>query len=169
MRLPPTATSTDTPFPYTTLFRSATAHRIERNGEFLGAAVIFVPAGLMADFWTTLDLGANSSVGLLRDDGWLIARHPVPDDTMNLADQPLFTDYLPNAPSGAYSSTASPADGVGRIVGYYRVPDLPVIAVAGLSSDAAMNRFWARLEFAGAIEVPKIGRATCRERVCQYV
>src|SRR3546814_1844750 len=87
MRLPPTATSTDTPFPYTTLFRSAIAHRIERNGEFLGAAVIFVPAGLMADFWATLDLGPNSSVGLLRDDGWLIARHPVPDDTMNLGDR----------------------------------------------------------------------------------
>src|SRR3546814_16928601 len=47
----------------------AIAHRIQRDGKFLGAAVIFVPAGLMADFWITLDLGANSSVGLLRDDG----------------------------------------------------------------------------------------------------
>jgi two-component sensor histidine kinase len=135
----------------------AIAHRIERNGEFLGAAVIFVPAGLMADFWATLDLGPNSSVGLLRDDGWLIARHPVPDDTMNLGDQKLFTDFLPNAPSGAYSSSASPADGVGRIVGYYRVPGLPVIAVAGLSSDAAMTRFWRRIELAGVLAVPIVG------------
>ncbi len=135
----------------------AIAHRIQRHGEFLGVAVIFVPAGLMSDFWITLDLGANSTVGLLRDDGWLIARHPLPDDTINLAGRPLFTDYLPNAPSGAYTSAVSPADGVGRIVGYYRVPDLPVIAVAGLSTDAAMNRFWARLELAGAIAVPIVG------------
>ena len=131
----------------------AIGHRIERDGQFLGAAVIFVPASLMSDFWRTLDLGPQSSVVLLRDDGWLIARHPVPDDTMSWADNELFTDYLPNAPAGAFTAI-SPADGEERIYGYRTVPNLPLVTVAGVSRAAALDRFRSRLELAAAMAVP---------------
>jgi two-component sensor histidine kinase len=116
--------------------------RIERNGRFMGVAIIAVRAELMAEFWSTLGLGQGSTVALVRDDGWLVARFPVPDDTIDLSASPLFTTHLPNAPEGSYSSGVSPADGVRRIVGYRRVPNAPLVAVAAL----------ARAELAAALE-----------------
>ena len=59
--------------------------RIERDGRFLGAATIGVPSDLLSGFWTTLDLGPGSTVGLIREDGQLVARHPAPPGPMDLS------------------------------------------------------------------------------------
>lgn len=128
--------------------------RIERNGEFLGAATIVVPAELLWEFWATLHLGPNSSVGLVRTDGWLVAQHPVPESTTDLSGGVLFKEHLPKAPAGAYHSPRSPADGVRRVVGYYTVSGLPLVAVARLSLDSAMARFWSQVGSAAAVALP---------------
>ncbi len=70
------------------------ARRIERDGRFLGAAIIGVPTDLMSEFWGRLNLGPASSVSLVRDDGWLVARHPPPQGPMNLSGHVLFTEHL---------------------------------------------------------------------------
>ena len=70
------------------------AHRIERNGRLIGAAVITIPVEVMASVWRSLDLGPGSTVGLLREDGWQVARHPPVQRPSNLRDYVLFTDYL---------------------------------------------------------------------------
>jgi two-component system, sensor histidine kinase PdtaS len=128
--------------------------RIERDGEFLGAAVIIVPAHFLVEFWATLNLGPDSTVALIRDDGWLLARHPVPDETLDLSADVLFTDQLPQGPAGSYRSVRSPADGADRVVGYYVVPRLPLIAIAGISTDSVMDRFWAQVGSAAAVAAP---------------
>lgn len=118
--------------------------RIEREGRFLGSVLAFVPADLLARFWAAMDLGPGSTVGLLRDDGWLVARFPVPDRSLNLADYVLFSDYLPKAPEGVYQAAASPADGVARLVAYRRMDDLPLVIVVGVPlstlADSAARR-----------------------------
>jgi two-component system, sensor histidine kinase PdtaS len=119
--------------------------RIERDGLFLGAAVIYVPADLLAQFWQSMDLGPGSTIGLLRDDGWLVARHPVPEQALNLAGYALFTEYLPKASEGFYEAAASPADGVARVVGYRRVEGLPLITVVGIPVEVLTDRFWERI------------------------
>jgi two-component system, sensor histidine kinase PdtaS len=117
------------------------ARRIEREGNFAGAALAEVPVQILAPFWISLGLGPSSSVGLINDEGWQVARHPVPEETLHFTDHVLFTEHLPRAPSGHYRSPASPVDAVGRIVGYHRVPGLPLVAVVGISQDTVLGGF----------------------------
>lgn len=119
--------------------------RIERDGQFLGVAVIYVPADLLAQFWQSMDLGPGSTVGLLRDDGWLVARYPVPERTLTLAGYVLFTEHLPKASEGFYEAATSPADGVARVVGYRRVESLPLITVVGIPVEVLTDHFRERM------------------------
>ncbi|WP_137389438.1 sensor histidine kinase [Rhodoligotrophos defluvii] len=130
--------------------------RLERNGRFVGAAAIVIPADLLSEFWSTLNLGRDSTAGLIRSDGWLVARHPVPEDTINLKNYMLFTKHLAQSPAGSYSASASPADGVSRIVGFYTVPGLPLIAIAGVSKNAVWDRFRAQIGSVAVIAVPAV-------------
>jgi two-component sensor histidine kinase len=132
------------------------SRRLERNGKFLGAAVIVVPAILMVDFWAGLDLGPDSSVAMFREDGWLVARFPVPDETMDLSAHPLFTDYLPAARAGTYASGRSPTDGISRVVGYHQVEGAPLIAVAGVSASAAFADFRSRVLAVALFAIPVV-------------
>ena len=128
--------------------------RIERDGRFIGAAISVVPIEVVGRFWSSLELGPGSSVGLLRDDGWLVARHPEPEETMDLSGHPLFTRHLPAAASGFYHSEASPADGIARIVGYSRVEGLPLVALIGISREWALARFRERATAVAVVAVP---------------
>ena len=130
------------------------ARRIERDGRFLGAAIIGVPTDLMSEFWGRLNLGPASSVSLVRDDGWLVARHPPPQGPMNLSGHVLFTEHLKRSPAGVYSNQVSPADGVARVVGYQSVEGLPLVAVAGISRDAVLDRFWSGVGPVAAVAIP---------------
>lgn len=130
------------------------SRRIERDGQFLGAVVIFVPADLLARFWESMALGAGSTVGLLRDDGWLVARYPVPEQPLDLSGYVLFTQYLHEAPEGVYQADASPADGVGRVVGYRRVDRLPLVVVAGIPGATLAEGLWQRMGEIALVVVP---------------
>ncbi|HEV7368425.1 sensor histidine kinase [Arenibaculum sp.] len=129
-------------------------YRIEREGRFLGAVVVYVPADLMAQFWASMDLGPGSTVGLLRDDGWLVTRYPIPERTLNLADYVLFTRYLPAAPEGFYEAAASPADGVSRIVGYRRVEGLPLVTVVGVPASSLADNLFRRTNEIALVAAP---------------
>jgi two-component sensor histidine kinase len=130
------------------------SRRVELGGVFMGAAVVVVPVELLARFWATLDLGESSAVALIRDDGRLVARFPVPATTMDLSGSALF-QHLPNAASGTFYA-ASPFDGAYRMVGYYRAPGIPLIAVTGISMQAALDRLWRRLMALAILGLPLI-------------
>jgi two-component sensor histidine kinase len=129
------------------------AQRIERNGRLAGAAVIRIPVEVMAPVWQSLDLGPDSTVGLLRDDGWQVARHPPTEKPANLGNYVLFTDYLKKGPSGVYE-TVSPVDGKPRIVGYRKVSNAPLIVVASIARDFAMTRLGEQMEQLALFLVP---------------
>jgi two-component system, sensor histidine kinase PdtaS len=127
-----------------------------RGGFFVGSGlrdqtigderiVLHVPASLLSEFWRSLALGPDSSISVIREDGILVARHPVPADTLDLSDHVLFTEHLPSASSGIYRSSVSPADGVSRIVAYKTVSGLPLVAVAALSTGHVLGPYWQRL------------------------
>ena len=113
------------------------ARQIRRNGRMAAAAMLRMPASVMSDFWSSLDLGPGSTVGMLRDDGWLVARHPLAKEPQNLGNYILFTDLLKKSPTGVYD-TRSPVDGMERIVGYRKVPNAPLVVVASVSRSYAM-------------------------------
>ncbi len=118
------------------------ARRIERDGKFTGAVVSFVPAEQLARFWQSMGFGPGSTIGLLRDDGFLVARYPIPEVTIDLSDYILFTRYLKDSPSGTYDAPASPADGIARLVGYRRVEGLPLVVVVGIPQIGLAEGFY---------------------------
>jgi len=119
--------------------------RIGAEGRFAGAVVIYVPAEMLAEFWESMHLGPGSTVGLIRDDGWLVARYPVPERPLNLAGYALFTEHLARASQGTYAAEASPADGTARIVGYRRIEGLPLVTVVGVPTSAFAQSMGQRL------------------------
>lgn len=122
------------------------ARRIERNGQFHGVASIAIPTEKLDEFWNSMELGPKSSVGVIRSDGWLVARHPTFDKPMDFSQTPLFTVHLPKSPQGYYRSGASPVDGVARIVGYWHVDGWPLIATAGIDTAQTLQMFWSGLD-----------------------
>ena len=46
------------------------------------------------------------------------------------------------AESGAYQSTASPADGISRLVGFRHIKPLNLIVIASVSRDQMLEGLW---------------------------
>ncbi|MBD8064505.1 hypothetical protein IC608_03335 [Devosia sp. PTR5] len=115
--------------------------RIERNGAFRGAVLVSFNSKLLQEFWASLDLGAGSTVSLVRIDGELMARYPQPDGPVDLSDSVLIAQYLPQAPVGTYVSKASPVDGVARVVSYRLIPDTRILALASIATEPRWAAF----------------------------
>ncbi|TDH39010.1 hypothetical protein E2A64_07970 [Pseudohoeflea suaedae] len=120
------------------------ARRIMRDGRFAGVATIAVPSAVLTNLSESLSLSGASTVSLIRSDGWLIARSPA-IAAVDLSKSEVFT-RLKEKSDGYYHAT-SPADGVSRIVGYWRVNNWPVVALAGLDQRAVRSEFWRVLQF----------------------
>ncbi|CDP51361.1 hypothetical protein [Devosia sp. DBB001] len=127
--------------------------RIARDGQFVGVAVVSIPASLMAQIWASLQLGPNSTTSLATDEGDVVTRFPAPEGSVDLRQSPLFTTYLPKAAQGTYVST-SVADGVERIVGYHRVEGTNLVAIAAIALAPAMRDFWSGLTGAAFFATP---------------
>tara|TARA_R110002020_G_scaffold50818_1_gene143838 strand:- start:14024 stop:15580 length:1557 start_codon:yes stop_codon:yes gene_type:complete len=131
------------------------SRRLERNGDFLGVAIISFDVALLEELFASLDLGAGSAISILRSDGKLVARHPQAEAPLDLSNYKLFTELLPAADSGVYTNT-SPADGVQRVVGYRTVPGTDLIALASVATIESYGRFWSGVRTILAIIIPTI-------------
>ena len=132
------------------------ARAIFRGGQFHGAASIAIPTKTTGEFWSLLELGPRSSVAVIRNDGWLVARYPPLPETINIMDTPLF-DLPPTSQGGFYYNASTAADGLSRIVGYRTVKHWPLIATTGLELDEAMQAFWVNLRNGLLIGIPLMG------------
>ncbi|WP_426131429.1 sensor histidine kinase [Pararhizobium sp. PWRC1-1] len=126
------------------------SRRIERNGAFAGAAMVSFEVDIFADILESADLGPDSTVGIIRRDGQLVARFPLASGPLDMSGYVLFTDYLPKSPTGTYFAV-SPADGVARTVGYRSVEGTDFIAVSAAGYQAGMRSFWNDLLIAVAV------------------
>lgn len=119
----------------------AIARRIASNGQFSGAIVASIDSGLLETLSAPQDLGPGSTVSLVREDGWVIARNPPLAESTNLNTSPAM-ERIRSAPAGSYSSDVSPVDGVSRLVGFSQVPDLGYVAIASIATDTALAELW---------------------------
>jgi len=115
--------------------------RVERNGTFVGAAIVSFNSDLIKKIWTTLRFDPISTVSLVQEDGQIVARYPLLKGPMNISDSVLFTTYLPQSDHGSYE-TVSVADGVRRIVAYRRLEGTRLIAIASIGHDVAFAPFY---------------------------
>lgn len=115
--------------------------RLSKDASFAGSLVLRIDHSFLSSFWSLLDFKAGSTVSIIRDDGVVVARYPPLETPLNLSGLPALTSLLA-ADGGSYVSESSPADGIARIVGFQHVPNLELIAVASLATDAARASIW---------------------------
>ena len=130
------------------------ARRIERNGQFAGALTALIPADTLSDIWGELELGADSAIAIIRDDGWIVSRYPLPSEGLNLTTNELFAVHLRNAPEGIYAAATSPVDGIARTVAYTSLKDLGLIAVTSRARSETTDAFWARVRSTSLVAAP---------------
>ena len=107
-----------------------------------GVAVLAIPATALTDFWDSQGLTDDSTISIIRNDGFIVARHPALPETMNMAEtSPFWADVAANE-SGTYDSGRSPADGKSRIVGYQHVPGTDVIAFGSIAREEVIDSLW---------------------------
>lgn len=118
------------------------ARRLGKGEDFAGVAIVAIPLATLSDMASALGVTEGSTLGLVGNDGMVIARTP-PIAPVDISGSALFKE-LKHASHGTYD-TASPVDGIERIVGYWQMDDWPVIAVAGVARTSALASFRSQL------------------------
>ena len=129
------------------------ARRIERDGTFAGVITAYIPAEILSDTWNAVGLGQDSTVGVIRDDGWLVSRFPLPKETQDLSGGLLF-ENVSKAPEGIFNSASSPIDKISRRVGYIVQKDLGLVVTASMSRMSTVDGFWARVRSTAMVAAP---------------
>lgn len=137
----------------TTLRFFGIAKRIERNGAFAGVIAVYLPGDAIAQIWSDASLGAQSTIGVIRRDGWLVTRYPLPAEGINLVGTQLF-DALKTAEEGSFVSSSSPVDQVSRRVGYVSLPDLGLVVTASMSRTSTTDAFFSRASQMAIVTAP---------------
>ena len=120
------------------------AKRMATAAGFSGVAVIGIGSGVLANFWAPLNMGQDSTVSIVRGDGWIVARYPALPQALNLAKLPIFSTLMAG-PLGSYVSASSPADGVARVVSFRHLPKIDLIALASVSQAVTFAGLWSSI------------------------
>jgi two-component sensor histidine kinase len=129
------------------------ARRLERNGAFAGVVTAYLPADTLSQTWSEISLGEQSTVGVIRDDGWLVTRYPLPPEGINLSGTALF-ENLERQTDGSYTSPVSPVDSVARHVAYVSLPEFGLIVTASMSMTSTSDAFWSRVGYTSLVAAP---------------
>ncbi len=121
--------------------RFVIARALRGGGTFTGAAAVFLQSDLMASLWKPLQLGDYSTVSIVRDDGWVIARFPALQQPLSLGGTDNFR-RTEGQDSGFYHSDRSPADGIARVVAFQRSSQFGVLGFASVAEDTILASFW---------------------------
>src|SRR5690606_15867011 len=93
----------------------------------------------------------------IRTDGWVLARHPQLDQTINIKDSPLFNDHIPVSPGGFYHNSTTAADGQSRIVGYRVLENWPIVTTIGIERGETLHYYWISLRSGLLVGIPLMG------------
>ncbi|WPN46349.1 MULTISPECIES: diguanylate cyclase [unclassified Pseudomonas] len=106
------------------------------TGEFLGVAVASMRMSYFDQLFNSLDIGADSTLAIINDDGILLAQKPFRQNTAigkSFASRPNVVRMLQER-SGTFESVSS-NDRQGRLYTFSRVGNLPLTVIVALSID----------------------------------
>ncbi len=106
----------------------------DSRGNFAGVVMAVVRPSYFEEFYRSVDIGGSGSIELLRDDGYLMVRHPPQEfaigrDFSRIA---LFTTELERASEGTFAGR-SPIDQLDRRISYRRVKGFPFVVVVSVA------------------------------------
>lgn len=121
------------------------------DGEFEGVVVGTLRLAYFSDMFRSLNLGQEGAVLLLRDDGLMIARYPLFDETMNrdFSRSPITSAIIAGS-TGSVLGRSS-VDGVDRLFEYRRIGSLPLHIAVGLSVREVLAPWWRKATVIGGI------------------
>lgn len=115
--------------------------RINRaNGDFGGIVLAALRHDYFANMFRSFVAAEGGSATLLRRDGRLLARYPVPEDAafeQSFSSMPVFA-ALAEAPSGSYRGDFSLAGSEARLFAYRTVGELPLVIEVSLRQEAVL-------------------------------
>lgn len=122
------------------------------DGSFAGVALATIYLEHFLALYRSIDVGNNGVINLIAADATVIVRRPFneADIGTSLAKSQLFTQFLPNAPSGT-ANIRSMLDGVERIVGYQRVADYPLVMFVGFDRAESLSSWRKESWFSAAL------------------
>ncbi|MGE5476711.1 MAG: ATP-binding protein [Bacteroidales bacterium] len=135
------------------------SHRIEDGrGVFLGVAVAGFDTDTFTDFYRTLPLGPQASIGVVDLDGRVVLRQPDPERWVgaNVADSPLLAALRRGESSGMFINT-SPLDRVERLVAFRIVPEFGIAVTAGVAIDDALANWRRTVWMTAAVALLVVG------------
>src|SRR6202171_6101218 len=109
------------------------------NGEFLGLLSIGVDSDKFEDFFRSMALPPEASIGLFHTDGTLLARHPHVESMMgqNFKASPVHQQVLSRSDHGTIQ-LESPIDGFDRLASARRSTKFPISIIATTTVAAAL-------------------------------
>jgi signal transduction histidine kinase/ActR/RegA family two-component response regulator len=124
-------------------FFAMARRRSSDSGQFDGLIGVSVSPEYFESFYAQLLETPQDAVGLARDDGVILVRHPpLPAGTTSIPPGAMFMKEMQEARvAGAYV-TRSAGDRVKRVHAYRRVGDYPVFASYQLSVEAVWAAWW---------------------------
>lgn len=112
------------------------------DGRFAGAVVASLPIQQLQRWLSGMEMGAGSAVSIIRTDGQVLLRFPMPDTPLpSLADSANFQRYAA-LPAGAFIAS-SVHDGVTRIHSFEHVTNMPLL-INVVQSKATVLAPWSR-------------------------
>lgn len=107
------------------------------DGTFRGIVVASIHTDYFQSFYQSLGLDSGGSIAILRRDGALLVRDPLPDDIIGTRAPEPDRGLGPDRPIDI-SIAVSPVDGAERIVARRLVPGYPLIVLASRTTTAAL-------------------------------
>ncbi len=132
---------------------SAVSRRVNNDdGSFAGVITAPLDQDYFNGIYRLLQLGRNGSVVLVHAGGMVLTRVPFAANAVgrSFSDSPLFTQRIPQSPSGAYES-ASPVDGTHRVFGYKVVSGLPLVVIVTFDRSEVLQPLFRQVRTFGPI------------------
>lgn len=116
-----------------------TARRItDAAGNFGGVILASVDAGYFTDFYREVDPTGNAVFTILKLDGNLVMRWPLPQpptERVDLTGGPILSRYLPRASNGSFLAN-SYIDGIERLMSYRKIANSELVVLVGSTTQA---------------------------------
>jgi diguanylate cyclase (GGDEF)-like protein/PAS domain S-box-containing protein len=125
------------------------SRRFDReDGSFGGVVLAGISANHLEAFYRTFKIGEHGGILLANIDGTVLVRYPLFEASVgrNLANAPLFHDYLPKQRAGSVE-IKSPTDGVIRLNSYKATDEYPLVVGVALAKDEVLAPWRADMRF----------------------
>src|SRR6185437_5962912 len=115
---------------------SVSMRRIDDTGNFMGVIEISIQPSTFESFFAGIARGTTASLGLIRRDGSILARYPMPTTTgIKLDSTSGFANQIARSQEGGHYTTVSGVDHVERRFALRKLAGFPVYVSASLATN----------------------------------